>query len=96
MTAVLRVLRSPWTTKTLAGLGLGYLLGLAVSGLFVVLVPAPPGQTFQLAMWLVAPVWLAVASLVYLFSTAARAWLWLGGATVSAWALVLASRALVG
>lgn len=93
MRALARVLASPWTTKTLAGLLLGYALALAVVALFVALVPAPATQTFQMAMWLVVPVWLTVLSFVYLFPTAVGAWAWLGGGTALAWALVAAARA---
>lgn len=42
-------------------------------------------------MWLVTPIWLTVLSLVFLFASGRRAWLWLGGAN----ALVFGALALL-
>lgn len=69
-----------WLAKTLAGTVLGLSLSLIVSGILAALLRAMPlPVSSQLAMWLVPPVWLLVQSLVYLFATGLRAWLWLGG-----------------
>ncbi|WP_319380874.1 hypothetical protein [Thiomicrorhabdus sp.] len=73
------VFRRDWLAKSLAGLFLGFALGLGLSGVFMALdnnillsIKA------QLAMWIVTPVWLAVLSSVFLFRSGLRAWLWLG------------------
>lgn len=85
-----------WLGKSLAGLILGFTLGLAVSGLFAWMGPdginAPTGKT-EFNMWLVAPVWAAVMSMVYLFGNSRRAWLWLGVANVIAFVLLWIVRA---
>lgn len=70
-----------WWSKTLAGLLLGGVLALAVSGVFAQLIDGVPfGARRQLANWLVPPIWLGVLGTVYFFSSGLRAWLWLGGA----------------
>jgi len=85
--------RPDWLSKTLAGLLLGLGLAFAASGLLdLALQPMALPTRGQLAMWSVAPVWLGVAGAVYLFSTGLRAWLWLGGANLLGWGLLLAWR----
>jgi hypothetical protein len=37
-------------------------------------------------MWLVAPIWLTTLSLCFFFSSGMRAWLWLGGVNLMAYA----------
>ena len=82
-------LKPHWLAKTLAGSLLGLSLALACSGLFLVLTPnMAPSLKSQLAMWLVAPVWLSVFSTVYLFRNGWQAWLWLGLANLLAIAAV--------
>ena len=72
-----------WLSKTLAGLLLGLLLGLAASSLFVLLTPALPNSVrSQLAMWMVVPIWLTALSTVYFFQSGLRAWLWLGAGNI--------------
>lgn len=86
--------RRDWIAKTLAGTLLGFALALAVSGLFSDLNPAIPlAVRGQLAMWLVAPVWLGALAAVYACASGLRAWLWLGGANLLAYGALLALRA---
>lgn len=82
-----------WFGKSAAGLILGFTLALGAAGLFKVL--AGVGDTFfstkgQFAMWLMAPVWALTLSFCFMFRSCARAWLWLAGANVLVWALVMA------
>ncbi|MFT4101174.1 MAG: hypothetical protein QM674_09095 [Burkholderiaceae bacterium] len=80
-------------SKTLAGLLLGLTLALAASGLLVALLAdLPISERGQLAMWIVPPIWLGVLSGVYFFASGSRAWLWLGGANLLAYGLLLAAR----
>lgn len=85
-------IRRDWWAKTLAGLLLGLGLALAGSGLFAFLTsggPAAPNK-FQVTMWLVAPLWMALLSTCFLFRSGRHAWLWLSGANVLAWAALYA------
>lgn len=87
-----------WFGKTCAGTVLGFGLALAVSGLFAWLGPdgiAAGGGKNQFTMWLMAPIWAAVLSLVYLFRDSLRAWLWLGAANVVAFGLLWLTRWLM-
>lgn len=64
-----------WWNKTLAGLLLGFTLALGCGGVFVHLTNSlAPSSQGQLAMWLVAPIWLGVLSGVYFFTNGKRAW----------------------
>jgi len=78
-----------WLGKTLAGSICGLALALVASGFFML--PDTKYNTvfdkYQIAMWMVPPIWLAVLSFCYLFRDALRAWLWLGGASVLGFAL---------
>lgn len=90
-------IRRDWLSKSLAGTVLGLGLGLALGGLFFRYGPAgAPTHEAQLAMWTVAPVWMGVLSLVYLFRSGRQAWLWLGAANAAAYALLYAGRLPVG
>ena len=90
---------SHWLGKTVAGLVLGFAIGLAVSGLFAWFGPGGlmggPGKT-QFNMWLIAPVWSLVLSFVFLFPSSRSAWTWLGGATLVLIVVLAAGRILVG
>lgn len=77
-----------WVLKVSAGVGLGFTLAILCGGLFRHLAPVWTGQ-FQLVMWVVPPVWLVVASLVFLFRTGMRAWLWLAAANGVAYGLLI-------
>jgi hypothetical protein len=80
-----------WVGKTTAGVVCGFLLGLALSGLMVRLIPGSSGDAAkaETAMLFVPLVWTAVFAAAYLFRTGLRAWLSLG--TLSALAFVLAA-----
>ncbi|SMB28141.1 conserved membrane protein of unknown function [Sterolibacterium denitrificans] len=86
-------IRRDWLSKTLAGFVCGGLIALGSSGLLVTGFAGMPLPTLgQLAMWLLAPVWLGVMSGVYFFASGLRAWLWLGGASALILGLMLALR----
>jgi hypothetical protein len=85
-----------WFGKGSAGLVLGFGLALAVSGLFAWWGPGAvdgDGGRIQFVMWLIAPLWCAVFSLVFLFRSSARAWLWLGLANALAFGALALTRA---
>lgn len=82
-----------WLSKTLAGALLGFALAIACSGILSwALSNLSLPIRGQLAMWLVAPVWLGVLSGVYFFRSGARAWAWLGGANLLAFGALAATR----
>ena len=81
-----------WLGKASAGVMLGFVLALGAAGLFKSLVGV--NDTFfstkgQFAMWLMSPVWAGVVSFCFLFSSAWRAWAWLGLASAAVWGLLL-------
>lgn len=88
-----------WFGRAAAGLLLGFVIALALSGLFAWFGPAGlaggPGKT-QFNMWLIAPVWGLVLSFVFLFPTARSAWLWLGAAALLLAGFLAAGRMLAG
>jgi len=86
-----------WIGKTSAGLVLGLGLAFALAGLAAWCGEGPgaPNKT-QFVMWLVAPIWLGVQSLVYLFRSGARAWIWLGTANLLALLGLVLCRHLAG
>lgn len=87
-----------WFGKASAGVILGFGLALAISGLFAWFGPGGLGESggkVQLNMWLMSPIWMAVVSFCFLFRDAARAWLWLGGANLVAFGLLLSGRWLI-
>ncbi|MFZ6875166.1 hypothetical protein ACO0LF_24130 [Undibacterium sp. Di27W] len=74
-TRAAKTLQADWWTKTLSGLVLGFTLALALSGLFAWLGPggiAAP-QKVQFVMWLIAPIWMLILSLIYLVRSGVRA-----------------------
>ncbi|WP_374359237.1 hypothetical protein [Pseudoduganella danionis] len=72
-----------WLGKTLAGILLGFTLALGCSALFVWLAASlPQSARSQLAMWLLAPVWIGVLGGVFFFRSGKQAWLWLGAANL--------------
>lgn len=88
--------RLEWLSKTVAGTVLGYGLALALSGLFAWWGPGgiDPLNKYQFTMWIVPPLWLGMLSAVFLFRTAAQAWLCLAAANgVAFGALALARLA---
>jgi hypothetical protein len=83
-----------WFGKTVCGLFLGFALALALVGCFAWFGPGgiDAQDKYQFNMWLLAPIWLSVLSFVYLFHSTRRALLWLGGANLLAWGLLLLLR----
>lgn len=72
-----------WLSKSLAGVILGLFLSLACSAVFMQMpLGIAVSVKVQLAMWVVAPIWMLVLSLSFLFSSGQRAWLLLGLANV--------------
>lgn len=80
-----------WWSKSLAGLLGGLLIALLCSALFNRLAGAALAFPLrsQLAMWMVAPVWLTLLAGVYLFSSGRRAWLSLASAALLLCAVLL-------
>ncbi len=72
-----------WLSKALAGTLLGFMLAVGCSGVFAWLASGVPLATRgQLAMWMIAPVWMGVLSGVFFFRSGRRAWAWLAGANL--------------
>lgn len=83
-----------WLAKGLAGLILGLVIAIGLSGL---LARAGPGGTdapgkYVVTMWAVVPVWMLVLTFCFLFRNGWRAWAWLGGAAFLVHAALLACR----
>jgi len=92
-TARPKAIAPDWLSKTLAGTLLGFTLAIGCAGLFNGLAgDMPLSVRGQLAMWLMAPVWLGVLSGVYFFRSGKRAWVWLGGANLLAFGLLSLTR----
>jgi hypothetical protein len=83
-----------WLSKTLAGALGGFGLAIAASGLLALLTPGGlwVANKFQVAMWLVPPVWIGVSGGSFMFASGRRAWCWLGVANAAAFALLAAVR----
>ncbi|MFD2111803.1 hypothetical protein [Thiorhodococcus fuscus] len=80
-------IRRDWVGKTLAGLVLGGSLAFAVAGIIACSGQGPKdAHKLQFVMWSVAPIWLGVLSLVYLFRSGWHAWAWLGAVNLLAFA----------
>ncbi len=81
-----------WLGKTTAGAFFGLAIALILTSAFTLLVqPADPeamSGKAQFVMWMVAPIWAGILSLVFLFRDGKRAWLWLGVATAVAYVLL--------
>nr|WP_218626747.1 hypothetical protein [Caballeronia sp. dw_276] len=78
----------------MAGAAGGFGLGIAASGLLACLTPGPldAQNKFQVAMWLVPPVWIGAMSVSFVFRSGLRAWLWLGGANALGFAMLALAR----
>ncbi|WP_419341081.1 hypothetical protein ACM1PE_23140 [Achromobacter sp. PD1] len=88
-------IRRDWISKSLAGALLGFALAMGASAALAAWTAGIPLATrSQLAMWLVPPVWLGVASTVYFFTSGLRAWIWLGGACVLLYGGLLVVKAI--
>jgi hypothetical protein len=79
-------MQKDWSSKSLAGGILGLAFAFACSGIYTRLVTGLPLPVkAQLAMWMIAPIWLSIFALVYLFRSGMRAWICLGGLNLIAW-----------
>jgi hypothetical protein len=83
-------------TKFVAGVVGGFGLAIAASALFARLSPGglTAASKFHVTMWLVPPLWIAVASVSFMFRSGARAIGWLALANLAAFALVLLCQRL--
>lgn len=80
-----------WFGKSSAGLILGFLLALGLSGLFKLATGL--GDTFfslqgQFSMWMMSPIWGLVLSFCFLFPSSRSAWGWLTLANIVLWGAV--------
>lgn len=82
-----------WLGKSSAGLLLGFTLALGCAGLFRLAVDVGDALSMkgQLVMWMMAPVWALTLAFCFLFRSGLRAWLWLGGANLAVWAVLIAT-----
>ena len=67
-----------WWAKSIAGVVLGFTLGILVGVVVMRFGSAAPGLRAQWAMWAVVPVWALALSLVFACRSGWRAWGWLG------------------
>ena len=83
-----------WLSKTLAGVIGGFGLAIASSGLLACLTPGALDEQnkFQVAMWLVPPVWIGVMSAAFAMPDGRRAWLWLATVNAAAFSLLALIR----
>lgn len=85
-----------WIGKASAGLVLGFILAVGLSGLLQWAIGVGEGYFSakgQLTMWSISPVWCGILSFVFLFRSGARAWSVLGIAALAVWsALYLLGR----
>lgn len=77
-----------WFGKASAGLVLGLIIALGVSGLLTALMGLKdtyfslPGQ---FTMWMMAPIWALILSFCFLFRSGTRAWICLGAVAGALW-----------
>jgi len=83
-----------WWRKSIAGLVLGYTLALGLAGLFAWYGPGgiAPGNKTQFNMWIIAPMWMLIFSLSFLFKTGNRALIWLTIANIATFGLLNVTR----
>ena len=96
-----QTIKPHWWGKTIAGVVLGLGLSFALVGLFAWLGSDSLPQEIsnerllwrsQFLMWMITPIWLLILSLVYLFTTAQRAVIWLGSANIIAYAALFMAK----
>jgi hypothetical protein len=92
-----RAYRRDYFGKTLAAVLLGLSLARLASALIAWTTPGGPGAPTknQFVMWIVAPLWIPVLGLVYLFRDSRQAWTVLGAVNLLLLALYLLVRQLL-
>lgn len=90
--------RPDWWSKTLAGCLPGFVIALTLTGLFAWLGPGgiDASDKVQFNMWAIAPLWMTLLGLVYLFRTGWQAWLWLGGISLLLTSCLIGTRWWLG
>lgn len=74
--------------RYLAAAVLGLPLSVGLIGLAALAWPGDQAVTALPWMMLAFPLWITVMTLAFVFKSAWRAWLWLGGATLASFALL--------
>lgn len=83
-----------WPSKLLAGLVLGLLISIGVGGLILKYNFGDIGIYSirgQFLMWTIAPLWLSILSVCFLFRSGASAWLYLGTSNMLIWVFIYKS-----
>jgi len=88
-----RLRRRDWLSFSLAAALPGFVLAMALSGVFQYLGDPLAADKSQVTMWIVPPLWMAAAGAAFGFRTPRAAWGWLLAAAVVASAAVVALRA---
>ena len=85
-----------WWSKSLAGIFPALTLSYGLVALFAWYGPGgiDDSNKVQVNMWLITPIWLTMFSLVYLFSTGRKAWIWLVSANILVFSLFALLRGL--
>lgn len=78
--------------RWLAAIVLGLPLAVGVVGLCVLLWPGPLQVHTLPWLLLMFPLWIGAMALAFVFRSGARAWLWLGGATLLCHAAIYALK----
>lgn len=82
-------IQAQWWSKTLAGVLLGLTLTYVLISMFAWYgyggIDAPAKVQFN--MWMIAPIWLTILSMTYLFKTGVKAWLYLSLANLIAYGM---------
>lgn len=80
--------------RYLAAALLGLPLTVGLIGLVALAWPGDPRVTTLPWVMMAFPTWVAMMTLAFVFKSARRAWLWMGGATVACFAMLYGFQAL--
>ena len=92
-------IKRDWFAKSVAGVVLGFGLGISLSGLFAWLSPGGiwvDGGKVIFVRILVEPIWMMVLGFCFLFKSGWQAWLWLGGANLVSFSALWACQYFLG